>query len=314
VDIDDTLNLDPEDLARKIGPKTKAVMVQHNFGWPARMEEISRIARENNLYLIEDCAHALGAKYQGNLCGTLGDAAFFSFGRDKIISSVFGGMVVTDNEKMGNGIERFQKKLGFPSCCWVLQQLLHPLLINCKVIPAYGIHPFLGRLAMGFFHKANILSKSVYGKEKEGKTVKHFPKRFPDALAVLALNQFKKLDRFNKHRKDLADFYSRELKGFDMPLDGVCDGNPVFMRYPVLLPVDTDGVLKNARKRKMFLDDGWRKSPIVPLGSDLTKMNYILGSCKKAEKVAQDILNLPTHINISEKEAKKIINFLKELI
>jgi len=234
VDIDDTLNLDPEDLGRKISSKTKAVMVQHNFGWPARMEEISRIARENNLYLIEDCAHALGAKYQGKLCGTFGDAAFFSFGRDKIISSVFGGMAVANRDTIGEKIEGFQKRLGFPSCCWVLQQLLHPLLINCKVIPAYGIHPFFGRMVMGFFHKTNILSKSVYKKEKEGKTVKHFPKRFPAALAILALKQFEKLERFNKHRREMAGFYKKELEGFNLPLAEIREGlEPVFLRFPL---------------------------------------------------------------------------------
>ena len=111
----------------------------------------------------------------------------------------------------------------------------------------------------------------------------------------------------------MAGFYKKELEGFNLPLAEIREGlEPVFLRFPVLVAENTDDILRKAREKRMFLDDGWRKSPIVPLGSDILKMNYILGSCKKAEKVAQDILNLPTHINISEKEAGKIVKFLKE--
>jgi dTDP-4-amino-4,6-dideoxygalactose transaminase len=312
VDVDDTLNLDPEDLRRKISQKTKAIMVQHTFGWPANMEEILNIARENNIYLIEDCAHALGAKYRREFCGTLGDAAFFSFGRDKIISSVFGGVAVTDKEKIGEGIKKFQKGLNYPSFGWTLQQLLHPILMNWKIIPAYSISPVLGRILIGFFHKINILSKSVYRKEKEGRMAKQFPKRFPGALAILAEKQFNKLERFNNHRRETANLYKKRLKGFNMPFDKVCDGEPVFLRYPILIDIDTDEVLKEARKKRIFLDDGWRKIPIVPLGNDIPKMGYVYGSCPRAERVAMEILNLPTQINISEKEAERIIGFLKE--
>jgi len=314
VDIDDALNLDPNDLRKKISSRSKAVMVQHSFGWPAQMDEIVKIARENNLFLIEDCAHSLGARYQGGLCGSFGDAAFFSFGRDKVISSVFGGLVVTNDDELGKKIIAFQEKIKYPSNPWIFQQLLHPILTNYFVIPIYGLSACLGKLVLGVFHKLLILSKAVYGKEKRGEFVKQFPKRFPNALAILALNQFEKLERFNRHRKEMADFYQKELKGtgFILPFDKI--GNevkPVFMRYPVLTDLDTDEILKLTRKKRIFLDDGWRKAPIVPFDTDLGKMNYQLGSCPKAERVAQSIINLPTHINISPKQAKSIVEFIK---
>lgn len=312
VDVDDTLNLDPKDLERKITQKTKAVMVQHNFGWPARMEEILNIVKERNVYLIEDCAHALGARYRGNFCGTFGDVAFFSIGRDKVISSVFGGMAVTNNDKVAERLKNFQGKLTFPSGFWIFQQLLHPVLMNWKIMPAYALHPFLGRIVLGVFHKLSILSKAVYREEKRGKMGKYFPRLFPAALATLALKQFKKLERFNSHRREIADIYKKELEEFNLPLAKAQEGiEPVFMRYPVLLEKDTDKILKEARKKRMFLDDGWRKSPVVPPDTDTEKMQYIPGSCPRAENVAGSILNLPTHINISEKDAKRIVEFLK---
>ena len=341
VDVDETINLDPIDLKKKITSKSKAVVIQHTFGLPAQIEEILKIIKDynppatsshspkgerapNNLYLIEDCAHSLGAKYKGKFCGTFGDAAFFSFGRDKIISSIFGGMAVTNNAKIAGKIKEFQKKTDYPSNFWIFQQLLHPILTNYLILPAYGLDANLGKIFLGIFHKLSILSKAVYKKEKRGKIPKCFPKRLPDALADLALNQFKKLERFNSHRREIADFYEKELtphqnkfgtgqENFDLPLAKPWDERiPTFMRYPILTNLATDKILELARKRKIYLDDGWRKTPIVPPDTNIEKMKYIKGSCKRAEKVAQNILNLPTHINISQSEAKKIVDFLKQ--
>jgi dTDP-4-amino-4,6-dideoxygalactose transaminase len=326
VDIDETINMDPEDLKKKITPHSKAVMIQHTFGWPAQIEEILEIARQNNLFLIEDCAHSLGAKYKSKKsglpaealakAGTFGDIAFFSFGRDKIISSVFGGMAVTNNEEVGERIKNFQKKLDFPSNFWIFQQLLHPILVNYLILPAYGLNQYLGRILLGLFHQLSILSKGVYKKEKKGEVPNYFPKKFPNALANLALNQFRKLDRFNEHRRKIAAFYERELKNtnFILPLaKSFGDRIPTFMRYPILTNFDTDKILEAARKRKIYLDDGWRKTPIVPPDTNLKKMDYQLGFCPRAEKIAKSILNLPTHINISLEDAKKIVEFLKTI-
>lgn len=313
-DIDKTLNLDPDDLKKKITKNTKAVIIQHTFGWPAQIDRILKIAKENNLYLIEDCAHSLGAKFKGKLCGTFGDASFFSFGRDKIISSVFGGMAITKNKEIGERIKNFQESLSFPSDFWIFQQLLHPILINYLVLPAYGINQYLGRFFLGFFHQTAVLSKGVYKKEKKGIISRHFPKKFPDALAVLALNQFQKLERFNQHRRETAKIYQENLKKkFKLPLARSEENIvPTFMRYPILTEKETDEILKKARKRKIYLNDGWRKSPIVPPDTDLEKMKYPKGSCPKAEKVAKRIINLPTHINISQEDAQKIINLLSD--
>jgi len=313
VDIDNTLNLAPLDLMKKISPRAKAVMVQHNFGMPAQMDEILKICREKNLILIEDCAHALGAKFKGKFCGTFGKAAFFSFGRDKIISSIFGGMAATDDVEIGKRLKNFQEKLDFPSNLWIVQQLLHPILVNYLVLPAYGLNQYLGRILIGFFHKVLLLSKAVYGKEKMGEIPGHFPKRLPGALSILALNQFKKLARFNEHRRTIASLYEKELKKFNLPLSQFpSDKEPVFMRYPVLIERKTDEILKEARQKGFFLDDGWRKSVVVPPDTSIKKMNYLPGTCPRAEKVAQTILNLPTHINISRLEARKIVEFLRK--
>jgi dTDP-4-amino-4,6-dideoxygalactose transaminase len=74
-----TLNLDPEKLAAAVTPRTKGIIVVHLFGQPARMDEIMAVARKHNLFVIEDCAQAVGAHYRGTPVGTIGDVGTFSF-------------------------------------------------------------------------------------------------------------------------------------------------------------------------------------------------------------------------------------------
>jgi perosamine synthetase len=308
----ETLNLDIEDLKRKIGPKSKVLIIQHTFGLPSNLKEILEICKEKNLILIEDCAHSLGASFQGRKIGTFSKAAFFSFGRDKIISSVFGGMAITDDEIIGKRIEKFWEKLKPPSYFWILQQILYPILIELIIKPLFDFFG-IGRGLLFLFQKIKILSKAVSKKEKEGEKPEYFPQKMPFALSLLAQNQFKKLERFNKHREKIAEIYEKELKDLNVVLPKKKEGR-VWMRYSLIFDFETEFLLKKLSRNKIFLDDGWRKTPIVPPDNNLEKMKYILGSCPQAEKVAKSILNLPTSINITIEDAKKIINFLKNTI
>jgi dTDP-4-amino-4,6-dideoxygalactose transaminase len=97
-EVDHTLNLDPEDVRRKITPRTKAIMAVHMLGNPARLDELKAIADEHNLILIEDCAQAFGASYKGRRVGSIGQAGTYSFNIFKTISAGDGGMVVTADE------------------------------------------------------------------------------------------------------------------------------------------------------------------------------------------------------------------------
>jgi dTDP-4-amino-4,6-dideoxygalactose transaminase len=74
-----TFNLDPEKLEAAISARTKGIVVVHLFGQPARMDEIMTIARKHNLFVIEDCAQAVGARYRGTPVGLMGDVGTFSF-------------------------------------------------------------------------------------------------------------------------------------------------------------------------------------------------------------------------------------------
>jgi len=319
VDCDEkTFNIDIEDLKRKITPKSKVVMVQHTFGLPAEMDKILEICQKNNLILIEDCAHSLGAEYSPphqnfgvgvkRKVGTFGKVAFFSFSRDKIISSVYGGMVVTNDDGLAKKIKEFQEKIGYPSYFWIFQQLLHPLLMNWLLLPTYQ---FLGKYLLIVFQWFHILSKAVHWKEKRGKRPSYFPKRLPNALAILALNQFKKLGKFNQYRQEIANFYYNELRetNFELPPNPV-DRKQTFLRFTIKHP-KAHQIIEKAWQKNILIGD-WYDKVIAPHDTRLEKMQYSLGACPKAEKLAKETFNLPTHINIFKKEAQKIIDLIKK--
>ena len=98
--LEDTWQMDPQDVKRKITTHTKAIMAVHLYGHPCEMDELVKIAKENNLFLIEDCAEAFGSTYKKKHVGTFGDLATFSFYGNKTITTGEGGMVVTNDETL----------------------------------------------------------------------------------------------------------------------------------------------------------------------------------------------------------------------
>jgi len=299
-----TFNIDLEDLKRKITSRSRILIVQHTFGVPADMDKIVEICRQNSLILIEDCAHSLGAEFNSKKAGTFGDASFFSFSRDKIISSVYGGMAATNDDKIAEKIKGFQQRIKYPSRYWIKQQLFHPVLMNWLIMSFYG---FFGKYLLVLFQWIYIFSKAVHWKEKRGQKPGYFPRKMPNALAVLALNQFNKLDKFNAHRKEIAAFYYNELKNSDFQLPV---NRGVFLRFAIKHP-KAHQIIREAWKENILIGD-WYTSPVAPDDTKLEQLRYKVGSCPQAEELAKITLNLPTHINISQFQAQKIVNLLKK--
>jgi len=101
----DTMNIDTKDIERKITPKTKAIIPVHFAGRPCNMDVIMDIAKNHNLKVIEDCAHAIETEYHGKKAGTFGDLGCFSFYVTKNIVTGEGGMAITNNEDYANIIK-----------------------------------------------------------------------------------------------------------------------------------------------------------------------------------------------------------------
>lgn len=106
VDVDpETWNIDPEEIKKVITEKTKAIIPVHLYGNPCDMDSIIKIAKESNLYVIEDATESLGAAYKGKQTGTFGNMGCFSFNGNKLITTGGGGMVVTNDKAKAEHIK-----------------------------------------------------------------------------------------------------------------------------------------------------------------------------------------------------------------
>jgi perosamine synthetase len=301
VDIDTSLNLDVIDAQKKITSKTRAIIVQHTLGIPAAMDKIVTFANKNNLLIIEDCAHSLGASFEGKKVGSFGDASFFSFGRDKILSSVFGGVGIIHKRHTTQWASLVAAHTGLRDSLyfWILVQLLHPIVFSF-ILPLYNIG--IGKVILVIFQRLKLLSFPVYPEEKKSIQPYDFPAKYPNALALLLINQLKKIERYNALRKNNADYYSKKINNGRV----ISSEGSVFLRFPLFVD-NPHSIIFNAKRSHVLLGN-WYHNVIDPKGVDMAKINYIKGSCPRAEYASEHIINLPTKISLSQ--AKRVIRAL----
>jgi 8-amino-3,8-dideoxy-alpha-D-manno-octulosonate transaminase len=106
-EVDESFNLDPKDVEKKITPQTKAIMVVHLYGAPGDMDGIMAVAREHGLKVLEDTAQCAGGQYKGKRLGSIGDIGTFSFQIHKVITAGEGGAVVTNDPQLFERAVRF---------------------------------------------------------------------------------------------------------------------------------------------------------------------------------------------------------------
>ena len=188
----------------------------------------------------------------------------------------------------------------YPSRGWTIKQLLHPILFSI-IIPTYYI---FGKYLLAFLRIVRGVGLAVSASERRGEKPDMFPARMPEALVELALHQFNKLERYNEHRREIAKIYYRELSNYQLPpqVHGA-----IYLRFNIRHHCAKE-IIQAAKKEHILLGD-WYKNILDPIGTDFVKMQYTQGSCPNAEQAARESVNLPTHINISLNDAKKIVGF-----
>ena len=106
----DSWQIDEKKILEKISKRTKAILVAHIYGQPCELEIIKKIAKKNNIYLIEDCAEAFGSYYKNSHVGTFGDISTFSFFGSKTITTGEGGMIVTNRKDLSEKIKKLKNQ------------------------------------------------------------------------------------------------------------------------------------------------------------------------------------------------------------
>lgn len=308
VDIDSSYNLDPANLEQAITDKTKAIIVQHTFGYPADMQSIMKIANKHNIPVIEDCAHSLGATINSKPVGTFGMAALFSFGRDKMISSVAGGVAVTSDPELASAIKDVQATSPQRTIVWTLQNLLHPLIVPIS-------SKLSGRLKIGQFllflsQKLSMLNKVYEKGECRSEIPSIISRRMPNAMALLVLKQLETLKENLQHRKRIADSYSTLLDDKAIRVQSYTRGEPSYLRYTI--EVEHPTKTRMHAKKAGYLLGNWYSDIIMPTSIDLDLLHYRKGSCPNAELLVTKNVNLPTSRAFSLKDAEHIAKIVKE--
>ncbi len=310
VDVDESLNMDPRDLEKKLSENTKAVIVQHTFGYPAQMKEILNICDiRENLYLIEDCAHSLGAEYKNQRVGTFGDVAFFSFGRDKVISSVFGGLLGINNRSLAGWLKKRKSVLPSLPVKQTAQGLWHPVIFQL-ILPLYNLLG-IGRVLAWLNQRLGLISRVISASEKRLSRPHYMTTRLSGPLAALALFQFRRLRTFNEHRRRIAQYYFENLRGrqnLELPPKPRVGDRPVYLRFPVFLE-EPDALVQRLSKKGVYLGN-WYRPVIAPNYIGLKRLGYKKGMAPRAEKFSSKVINLPTYFHLSSDQAQRVVQFV----
>lgn len=307
IDIDDSYNIDAEKLSKSITEKTKCIITQNTFGVPASIKEIRRIAREKNISIIEDVAHALGAEVDGKKVGSFGDISIFSFGRDKVISSIAGGALATKNKELFKKIQPEHEDLKDMSFIDVKRHLLHPLITSFSMATySWG----LGKVVSLIARKLKLTPKVLEAEEKCGKLPKNAFQKLPNALALLASKQLDSVDSRNSDRIKKARYYTEKLKEVQQIQLPKIQSGSVFLRYTVQAR-DADKLMQFAKARGVYLGD-WYNTVIAPKDADLNAISYKKGMCSEAERLAPHSVNLPNNMRISEEDQERVIQIIKD--
>lgn len=297
----DTFSMDPDDLKRKITSHARAVILQHTFGIPGDVERMRKITKEAGLILIEDCAHIIGGGYKKKKLGMWGDAAFFSFGRDKSVSSVFGGIAITNSKEIALSLEKIHKRSRAPSYSWIYQQLFYSPIMYL-VLSAFALYPFLGKILLYFTKKTGIFVHPVRFNLLNFRHVR----KYPCALASLLIPQLEELERLNSRRLAIYTLYKKKLQGKAIHFSRQ---DVYYLRIPLRVE-KRDALLSFCKRENIYLGD-WYSHVGDPGGVDILALGYKRGMCMVAEEVSSQIVNLPCYPGMTNDEVEKVIRVVK---
>ena len=299
-----TLNCDPEEIRKKITPKTKLIIAQNTFGLSSDLDAIMRIANEYHIVVIEDCTHGIGGYYRGIKNGTIADAAFFSSQWNKPFSTGIGGMAYVRDQPIAEKMNVFESNAIDPSFMERFQ--LSMLLKVRAIMKAPAIYWPMIKLYR-FLSKNNLIVGSSQGNELAKPEIPNgFLKKMSPIQMKTGIAELKKLDQYVTHRKNIAKQYDEFLQ--QMGIKVYTHQDHAYLKYPILVK-DRSLFLQLAEKKSIELGD-WFISPIHPIEENYHLWNYEYGQFPIAENIAKHCINLPTNKDITPQKLACIISFL----
>lgn len=312
IDIEpDYCTLNPDKLEAALTSRTKAVMIQHTYGWPnTGMERIMDFCKQHGLAMIEDCCHALGTFYQERHVGNFGVAGFFSTQWSKPFTTGLGGVLVCNDAEYRDRIRQIRdEQAEFPSSYFAAQLAWQGIIYDLLVYPetkalAQNIYRWLTR--------RSIITGSTSSAEYSLRNNFQFL-RMCEVQAAAGLYELRQHEAVLEYRRQLALWYAEELTkdGWDVP-DWPENSKVTLLRFPLRVP-NKKVLLQEAEKHFVELGD-WFVRPLHSHLAPQEDFGYSNGQCPEAERAAQEIINLPTHPRVSRDCAKRIVRFLHKYI
>ncbi len=274
-----TGNIDPAEVEKKITKKTKAIVAVDYGGLPADLEELKKIAKKKKIILIEDAAHSFGASYKGKKIGGIADMTMFSFHPVKTITTGEGGAIVTSRRDF------YEKLLLFRN---------HGITKERK--------KFLNKSSGDWYMEMQELGLNY---------------RLTDIQAALGLSQLKKIDKFIRLRKKITERYQKELSGIPGIILPTEEKNKKssWHLYPIRLGDELadkrDAIFKQLREAGIGVHVHYLPVYWHPY---YRKLGYKKGLCPNAEAWHRSVISFPIYPSLKKTDQEKIIRVFKNIL
>ncbi|WP_238883042.1 DegT/DnrJ/EryC1/StrS aminotransferase family protein [Clostridium sp. YIM B02551] len=285
----DTFNIDPDKIEEKITDKTKAIIPVHIFGQCADMDEINKIAKKHNLYVLEDACQAIGGEYKGRKVGTLGDMACFSFFPTKNLGCAGdGGMIVTNNHKLAT-IATALRTHGSGENGQKAYNLLNNIQEEVK--------------------KAEGANDTVYNPLKYYNYLIGFNSRLDAMQAAILRVKLKEIDKWNNKRREVVDIYNENFKGLNVQTPIAREDIKHVYHMYILQSEERESVLEELKEK------GIATGVYYPVPLHLQKvyknLGYKEGDFPNAEYLSHRTFAIPVYPELTSDQVNYIIDSVK---
>ena len=279
-DIDEnTLNIDPKKILKKINKKTKAIIVVHFAGLSCDMDEILKISKKHSIKVIEDCAHAIETKYKNKQAGTLGDTGCFSFYSTKNITTSEGGMLTTKNKKLADRVKKLR---------------LHGLSRDA------------------WKRYSNVGKYKTYDIFEPG-----FKYNLTNMNAALGINQLKKINFLWKKRKKIWDFYNSNLSDLPIKLPPKIPKGYKHAYHLYTIIIDKSKTNKSREEAINYLQKnrigiGIHYNSIQSFKYYKNKIKFSNAELKVSDLICKNIFSIPIYPDLKKKDQIYVIKKIKD--
>lgn len=318
VDVDPlTYDIDVDKVQEKLDRKTRAIIPIHLFGHPADMKPLMDLAEDRQIYLIEDCAQAMGATYNGIHVGSFGDISFFSLGHGKSISAMEGGLLSINNQDLLGKTDRICKSIRQISTNYAFYNLMKQIGYSILSNPNsyFLIQNLINNIAESrdnlFLNTMEILYSNRNMPNFENKV-----KVMNTITAAIGLAQFNQINYFNEQRINNATFLSDNISRSGIYLPHTRNGcKHTFLKYSIRMDEDALGLTRAELVNILRLNGIDAETPYSNINKYLSLYKAFSHDIEYpiSEELAKSLISLPIHPCLHKVDLEKMANIFSKL-